>query len=48
MQSSQLASLLQRTELFTPEQVEGLLPSVAAAGVLTFCSPPLHMCRATA
>ena len=33
MQSSQLASLLQRTELFTPEQVAGLLPAVAEAGV---------------
>ncbi len=32
MQSSQLASLLQQTGLFTPEQVEGLLPAVAETG----------------
>ena len=32
MQSSQLASLLQQTGLFTPEQVEGLLPAVAEPG----------------
>ncbi|MFA6173659.1 MAG: ATPase, T2SS/T4P/T4SS family [Kiritimatiellales bacterium] len=32
MQSSQLAGLLQQTGLFTPEQVEGLLPAVAEAG----------------
>ncbi len=32
MQSSQLASLLQQTGLFTPEQVDGLLPAVAEPG----------------
>ncbi|MGE4488056.1 MAG: GspE/PulE family protein [Kiritimatiellales bacterium] len=32
MQKSQLASLLQNTELFTPEQIEQLLAAVAEAG----------------
>lgn len=32
MQSSQLSILLQQTGLFTPEQVEGLLPAVAEIG----------------
>ncbi|MCC7299556.1 MAG: type II/IV secretion system protein [Verrucomicrobia bacterium] len=32
MKNSQLADLLQRTELFTPEQVQELLPAVAEAG----------------
>jgi general secretion pathway protein E len=32
MQNSQLASLLQQTGLFTPEQVDGILPAVAEAG----------------
>jgi hypothetical protein len=32
MQSSQLAILLQQTGLFTPEQVEGILPAVAETG----------------
>ena len=32
MQSSQLSSLLQQTGLFTPEQVEGLLPAIAETG----------------
>ena len=32
MQKSQLATLLERTALFTPEQIEELLPAVAEAG----------------
>jgi type II secretion system protein E len=32
MKNGQLADLLQRTELFTPEQVDALLPAVAEAG----------------